>query len=482
MTPIILNRLGSSEYGLWVFLSIFSVSGYFSLLDLGFQGAAIKYVAEFLATNQRQRLASVINASIVFFTLAGLAGAFILWGFNIWFLPSVFHIPVEHLALTQALITILALGFIVQFPAFAFSAILEGLQRYDLLRGVNIVVTILTNIVLIIWATGTNGLPFLVWSLVISGGIMTLIYGVMVRRLLPDIAWKPWHFEREPWQLLSRLSIKLFASKIVGLIFNNTDKILIGIFLTVQDQTNYDIVNKLHIILLSLLSIINQAVLPASSELSAQNNTAYLQTLVIRATKYSAAMVIPLLLFLIVLPKLAIGMWVGPDYAYLSPLVTLYCLHIFLTMLVGVSSTMFVGMNRVGQVLSISIWAAVINIVISTVTVQHLGIKGLILGTTIAYLISSAIYIRATGRIFKIGVSTFLRQTIRPIALAACGSLIVILTFKIFSHGTSIWLGLSVIGLSYLIFGAIFIRWGISKEELLPILSAISRRKTTPTV
>jgi O-antigen/teichoic acid export membrane protein len=183
-----------------------------------------------------------------------------------------------------------------------------------------------------------------------------------------------------------------------------------------------------------------------------------------------------------VLPKLAIGMWVGPDYTYLSPLVTLYCLHIFLTMLVGVSSTMFVGMNQVGQVLSISIWAAVINIVISTFTVQRLGIQGLILGTTIAYLISSAIYIRATGKIFKIGVTSFLRQTIRPVALAACGSLIVILAFRIFSHSTSLWLGLCALGLSYLLFGVIFMRWGISKEELLPILSVISRRKSPPTV
>lgn len=475
MTPIILHRLGVVDYGLWVFLSIFSISGYFSLLDLGFQGAAIKYIAEFLATNQRSRLASIVNASIAFFTLAGIVCGLGLFAFNVWLLPTVFHIPSNQLELVKFLVTILSVGFLVQFPAIAFTAILEGLQRYDIIRGVNIIITLLTNVALILWATSQNGLSLLVISLVVSGLISAIIYAIYVRKLLPDITWRPWKIEAVAWKLLFSLSSKLFASKIVGLIFNNTDKILIGIFLTLQDQTNYDIVNKLHIILLSLLSIINQAILPAASEFFAKNDHQKIRELLVRATKYSAALVLPFLLFLLVLPRTAIVMWVGPDYGHLAPYVVIYCAHFFLTMLVATSSTMLVGMNKVGQVLSISIVAALLNLGISLATIQRWGIGGLMLGTSIAYLISSAIYIKITEKLFGLPIREFYRQTIQPLLIGGIGAAIVV-TVALFSHmKITLLSGLGILMGTYIVFGLLFIKFGLTRNELQPILALIQK-------
>jgi O-antigen/teichoic acid export membrane protein len=53
LTPLILRRMGTDQYGIWVFLSIFSANGYFSLLDMGMQGSAVKYVAEYHARGEK---------------------------------------------------------------------------------------------------------------------------------------------------------------------------------------------------------------------------------------------------------------------------------------------------------------------------------------------------------------------------------------------------------------------------------------------
>lgn len=479
MTPIILHRLGTTNYGLWVFLSIFSVSGYFSLLDLGFQGAAIKYVAEFAATNQRERLAGIINASISFFSIAGLVGGLLLWLFNIWFLPAVFHLPASQLHLTQTLVSIMAIGFLVQFPAIAFSAVLEGLQRYDVLRGISVLLTIFSNVAIWLWLTAGNGLPFLVGNLFLTGLITAVAYGWAVRRLMPTITWRPWHIETQVWRLLFALSGKLFASKIVGLIFNNTDKIMIGIFLTVSQQTDYDIVNKLHVILLSLLSIVNQAILPAASELAAKADRQGLRSLVLRATKYSAAMVFPLFLFFLLMPRAAIVMWVGPTFAHLAPLVVLYCSHFVVTMFVGVSSTMLVGMNQVGRVLKISVWAAVMNFVISLTTVHWLGIQGLLLGTAVAYFISSWLYILAADRLFELPGRMFFNQTVRPLLIAASASIAVVLVARWLVPNPSLIGGLAIVAISYFGFGGFLARWGISKEEWATLRQWFDRRRSS---
>ena len=92
MTPIVLHRLGNEQYGIWAFLGIFSVLGYFSLLDMGMQGTAIKYIAEFHAKNDSKSLNQVINSVIFFFLAVGFVGAVFLLIINNLFLATFFKI------------------------------------------------------------------------------------------------------------------------------------------------------------------------------------------------------------------------------------------------------------------------------------------------------------------------------------------------------------------------------------------------------
>lgn len=465
MTPIILNRMGTEDYGIWVFLGIFSITGYFSLLDFGLQGAAVKYIAEFASKNDRANLGAVVRATIFFFLLAGILGGSALFLFNAFFFTDVFQIPTAHQALVGTLVNVLAISFLFQLPALGFSAVIEGLQRYDYLRGVTIATTLLSNLAILLFLRSDNGLPIMVGITVLTAFAIALLYAVIAKRLLPDIAFTILRIERQTVRMLFTLSSKLFTSKIVGLIFNNTDKILIGIFLTVVDQTDYDIVNKLHIILLSIMSIFYQAVIPAASELAARNDAGSLRTLLLRSTKLCAAIVLPAFLVLMTFPEQLLGAWVGADFADLGPLVRLYCSHIALTMLVGVSSTMLVGVNKVGQAIRISIWAAILNLLISLATVGRLGIAGLILGTAVSYILSSIAYVFVTNRIFGIAHRAFFRRTVLPLLPAVAVSLGAMLLAKpwLSFSGMSGWI--AVILLGYAVFSGVFIATGLSGEE-----------------
>ncbi|MFH1171406.1 MAG: polysaccharide biosynthesis C-terminal domain-containing protein [bacterium] len=465
MTPFILHRMGTESYGIWVFLGIFSISGYFSLLDFGFQGATIKYIAEFYTKNDREQLERVVNATVFFFFGVGIISAILLFGFNALWLDSVFHIPAAQRSLVSALVMILSASFLFQFPALALSAIVEGLQRYTYLRGVSMLATLLSKAVLLLFLRTDNGLPLVFGATLAGSLVMTILYAVIVRKLLPDIRIGIRRVQRSTLRLLLPLSSKLFASKVVGLVFNNTDKILIGIFLTVAFQTDYDIVNKSHIILLSILSVFNQAALPASSEFFAKKDTSTLQVLLLRSTKYAAAAVMPAFIFLMIYPSNFLGAWVGRDFSHLGPLVQLYCVHIILTMLVGVSSTMLVGINKVGQVLKISLWAAVINLIISVTTIHRFGLAGIIAGTSIAYLLSSAMYIIATNRIFQIRNAQFFHSTLLPIVPSMILTIAGLLAVRPFLHMTSILPWVVVVGITYLAFFVCLYWTGLSNEE-----------------
>lgn len=415
MTPFIVHRLGIEEYGVWVFLGIFSISGYFSLLDFGFQGAAIKYIAEYTATGDRRNLQATVTATLQFFMLTGTIAAVVLGVVNATVFDTLFRLPPEQLGLIRFLVSLIAASYLLQFPTLAFTAILEGLQRYDYLRGIGVVTMLGGNLVLLLFLGFSGGLPLVVGVSLGTSAVLALAYAYAVKRLLPGIRLTLKGVDATLRRQLFLLSSKLFASKIIGLVFNNTDKILIGVFLAVTDQTQYDIVNKIHIILLSLLSMVNQAVLPATSEFAARGDRNALQVLLLRSTKYAAALAAPALVFFLLFPREFLSVWVGHPFAYLAPLVVFYCSHFVVTMLVGVSSTMLVGINRVEKAIHVSMWAAALNLAISLLTVQRLGIWGLVGGTVIAYAISSVMYIFITNRIFGIPNARFFRQVVVPV-------------------------------------------------------------------
>ena len=67
MLPFNLTHLGSAAYGLWVLTA--SVTVHFSVLNLGFGGALVKFVAQYRA-HQRARAINEIASTLFFIFLA----------------------------------------------------------------------------------------------------------------------------------------------------------------------------------------------------------------------------------------------------------------------------------------------------------------------------------------------------------------------------------------------------------------------------
>ena len=71
MLPFNLTHLGTAEYGLWMLLG--SITVHFSVLDLGYGGAIVKFVAQYRAHRDARALNEI--ASTLFFIFTGIGAA-----------------------------------------------------------------------------------------------------------------------------------------------------------------------------------------------------------------------------------------------------------------------------------------------------------------------------------------------------------------------------------------------------------------------
>ena len=87
--PFLIRRFGLTDYG--VYLLAGSVSVYLGLLDFGVGTTVMKYVAEYRAKNEAEKLGRLVSNALFYYSIVGVFAATVLFlfsRFGIGVLPS----------------------------------------------------------------------------------------------------------------------------------------------------------------------------------------------------------------------------------------------------------------------------------------------------------------------------------------------------------------------------------------------------------
>ena len=160
MMPFNVAHLGQSAYGLWALTT--SITFYFSVLDLGYGGALVKFIAQYRAWRDRQALNEILSTMFVVFTGVGRG-----------------HVPGDRRhrvavrsplqgdagpGCDRASICLLVIGayIAIRFAASIFGAVVVGFQRYYLNNLISICSSICVALVTYSVLTGGADLVTLV--------------------------------------------------------------------------------------------------------------------------------------------------------------------------------------------------------------------------------------------------------------------------------------------------------------------------------
>jgi O-antigen/teichoic acid export membrane protein len=169
LTPFILSQLGASLFGLWALVG--SVVAYGFVLDVGINGAVTKYVAEYRAREQGE-IAHTIIATVLWAN-TGLGLLAILMSVMLApFFSSAFNVAPSQQQIATWLFLLAGVGVAITIPGATVSAVLRGLQRFDLINLIGVTASLVTA-----------GATFLVLRL--GGGVIGLaIVGILITILV----------------------------------------------------------------------------------------------------------------------------------------------------------------------------------------------------------------------------------------------------------------------------------------------------------
>ncbi len=440
-TPVLIKYLGLAEYGVFVFLSVFSTYGMLSFFDFGMEGSLLNFVARFEAAGDRERIQDSLTVSLLYYGVIGLLLGVVL-ALSAGVITSRF--ADDTLALDWRVVDratyIMSINVVVQFLTLPLTAVLQGLRRFVITKATNSVLMTLQYVILMLSAMVYQRVDI----------AMMVVLGVTVCRLavLSFIVWfrtdyfRPMTFRlrSDLFKTFFRYSSILLVSRVIGIIFNQMDKFLIWFYLAATYLTVYDIAVRPANLLRMLVTTLNSAIIPEVARLHEKNDIAPIRTMYINLVRYAYLLVMPLLAVLYGHMESILTLWVWVGLGKYYPLALVMVSIHLLSPITAVASTMAVGLQLVKKVLWISIVASVLKIILSAVLLSTIGLIGLLTATLLAEVFMVGPYLFAMMRILEMKASELFRPALLIIGVAVPFGLTHGLINYYYGHTTAIWL------------------------------------------
>ncbi len=277
--PLYLRHLGISQYGIFVLLN--SVIAPLGLLNMGMGQAAVKYIAEALA-QEDTRVANAFLQS-TFLTTAALGTAGVLgvsMAANV-LTARVFSISHADQQIARAAVPWVAVTWLLSQLALQFTAVPTAMQKYSIVStGTTLCGALTMGLGLVALWMGGNLLTVLEVRAIAT---LATVFGwfFVAKQMLPSLG-RRWCVTRVTWSRCMHFGVWQSVASIGAIAANNSDKALLGMYLSDVAVGVFAIPQTIVSVTYSLIMRAGDVLLPAVSEIDSSRGRDHSFMLTIR--------------------------------------------------------------------------------------------------------------------------------------------------------------------------------------------------------
>ncbi len=400
MLPFNLRHLGTAEYGLWILLG--SITVHFSVLDLGYGGALVKFMAQYRAHRNARALNEIASTLFFIFTAVGIVAYLIIAGiaFN---LDHVFTVTPEQAETGRWILLIIGLHMSLNFPFSVFGGVISGFQRYDANNVVAIGISLAVAAVNVAVLLAGHGLVMLVACTVSVRLVGYLIYRLNAYRIYPDleISWSL--FRRNRLREVTGFSIYSSIIDWANKLNYQLDELVIGMFMGSAWVAIWAPAERIISGTQRLTNQLNGVLFPLIVDSDASQQQQRLQQILLQGTRLSLAMVVPIAAALILLAEPLVRAWVGPKMLGAAPVLQILAVAVAIRVGNATSTTLLKGASCHRMLAWVNLGTGVANLALSIALIKPFGLIGVAIGTLIPIALS-AIFILFPASVRRVGL------------------------------------------------------------------------------
>jgi O-antigen/teichoic acid export membrane protein len=460
--PFNVEHLGQSAYGLWMLTA--SITAYFSVLDLGYSGAVVKFVARYRARQDVRALNEILSTTFGIFAAVGA----VTYGVAIViavYMDRLFQLSPDQVHLGRAVLLIITANVAVGTAFSVFGGVINGFQRYDLNNVVGTISSIATTIANVIVLALGFGLVELVAATTIVRIATYGIYRANAYRVFPGLQLHLSLFKRARLREMTGFSIYMLLIDWANKLNYSMDALIIGAFLNTSAVAVWTVAQRLAEVTQRLTNQLNEVLFPTVVDNEGAARADRLQAIFVQGTRLSLAGVIPLGGSLILLAEPLVNAWVGPEFAGSAIVLQVLSLSVIVRVGTSTATTVLKGAGNHRMVAFTTLAAAFVNVAVSLALVKPFGLAGVALGTAIPVCgASAAILFPAGCRRVNLPLGRGLSEAVWPAVWPAVIMTAFVLATRDYVPASLFAVG-GEIALAVLIYGVVFFFFSLGAPE-----------------
>jgi len=460
--PFNVAHLGKEAYGLWMLTA--SVTAYFSVLDLGYAGALVKFVAQYRARRDRRGLNEILSTMFYLFASFG-ALTYVLAMVLAAYLGPLFHLTGAELSIGRIVLLTISLNVAAGTAFSVYGGVINGFQRYDLNNIVGTASSVVAAIVNVLVLLAGYGLVELVAATTAVRLVTYWIYRANAYRVFPSLQLKLALFRRARLREVTSFSVYMLLIDWSKKVNYSVDTLVIGAFMTTGAVAVWTVGQRLAEATQRLTNQLNEVLFPTVVDNDTASRHARLQLILVQGTRLSLATVIPIAAALMLMAAPLVQAWVGADFSGAAIVIQLLALSVIVRVGVATATTLLKGAGHHRLVAYTMAATAVVNLTLSIALVKPFGLAGVAIGTLVPVSAGALFVIFPAGcRRVELPMSRALAEAVWP-ALWPVSVMVVFVRLTRDFVPTSIVAVAAEMGTAALLYAVTFVAFGITAAE-----------------
>jgi O-antigen/teichoic acid export membrane protein len=426
--PFNVAHLGKAAYGLWILTA--SVTAYFSVLDLGYSGAIVKFVAHYRAKRDVRALNEILSTMWCAFSVFGVL-TYAVAAVIAAFMGRLFHLGPEEAQLGRIVLLVVSANVALGTAFSVYGGVINGFQRYDRNNIVGAISSVIVAVVNVLVLAAGYGLIHLVIATTMVRILTYWAYRANAYAVFPQLRLRLQSFRRARLKEVTAFSVHLLLIDWANKVNFALDAVVIGVFLNTGAVAVWSVSQRLAETTLRLTNQLNDVLFPNVVDHDTSRRLDRLQSVFLMGTRFSLATVVPLCIVLLLLGRSLLQAWVGPSFTAEEldqGALVLQVLAITVLVRVGnaTASTVLAAAGRHSLVALCNVATAAANLSLSVLLVGPLGLPGVALGTLLPVSVGAMLVLfpagcRHLGLDVKRALATAVWPTVWPAAaMAGC--------------------------------------------------------------
>jgi O-antigen/teichoic acid export membrane protein len=449
-----------------------SVTAYFSVLDLGYSGALVKFVAEYRARRDWTALNEILSTTFYVFTTFGAVTYLVAIAIAV-FLGRLFQLSPEQIHVGRVVLLIISLNVAAGTAFNVFGGVINGFQRYDLNNVVGALSSVVTAVVNVAVLAAGYGLIELVAATTLVRLVTYIVYRANAYRVFPGLRIRASSFSRGRLREVTFFSVYMLLIDCANKLNYSVDAIVIGAFLNTSAVAVWTVGQRVAEMTQRMTNQLNDVLFPTVVDNSAAARLGRLQSIFIQGTRLSLATVIPVGGATMLMAGPLVQAWVGSEFA--ASVLVLRLLSVAVIVRVGsaTAGTLLKGAGEHRLVAFANVGAAIVNLALSIALVKPLGLAGVALGTLIPVGIASTLVLFPAGcRRVELPLWQALTEAVWPAVWPAWVMTACVLATRDLIPGTLTAVAAEM-AVACAVYAGVFVRFGISAQQRQLYLSKV---------